>query len=152
MPSLNQFRKVRNVLVGVRRSWLAWTVGVEFHPSVSVSMSATFVGGEPGCITVGERTLIAFKTLLIARWPSGSVSPIRIGRHCFIGGGVTILPGVTIGDESIIAAGAVVTSSIPPGCIAGGNPARILRAGIEVLPYGRFKDVEQYRQRLGSAQ
>lgn len=151
MPSLNQFRKVRNLLIEGRRRWLERTVGVALHPSVSASMSSTFVGGKAGCISVGEKTLIAFKTLLIAREPGGAIRPINIGKHCFIGGGSMILPGVTIGDECIIAAGAVVTSDIPARCIAAGNPARILREDIDVLPYGRFRDVDQYRLRHGSA-
>lgn len=151
MRSLNQFRKFRNFLIEVRRRWLAHSAGAAIHPTVSASMSSTFIGGMPGSITVEEKTLIAFKTLLIARTPDGSIKPVRVGKHCFIGGGSVILPGVTIGDECIIAAGAVVTSDIPPRCIAAGNPARVLRENIDVLPYGRFRDVEQYRLRHGSA-
>ena len=49
---------------------------------------------------------------------------IDIGRNVWIGGGALILPGVTIGDDAIIGAGAVVTRDIPPGATAAGNPAR----------------------------
>ena len=52
---------------------------------------------------------------------------IRIGNNCWIGDHVSILPGVTVGDYTIIAAGSVVTKSIPGYCIAGGNPARIIK-------------------------
>lgn len=45
----------------------------------------------------------------------------------WIGGNVTILPGVTIGNNVVIAAGAVVTKDIPDNCVAGGIPARILK-------------------------
>lgn len=55
---------------------------------------------------------------------------IHVGRRCFIGGS-TLMPGVTIGDESIVAAGAVVMSDVPPRCIVGSNPARIIRCDIE---------------------
>ena len=48
------------------------------------------------------------------------------------------MPGVTIGDESIIAAGAVVTRDVPSRSIVAGNPATIIRENIEVGPYGRF--------------
>ena len=50
-----------------------------------------------------------------------------IGEHCWIGGHVTILPGVTIGDRSVIGAGAVVTKDVPPDCLAVGNPARVVK-------------------------
>ena len=53
--------------------------------------------------------------------------PIRIGRHVWIGGGAIILPGITIGDQSIIGAGSVVTRDVPPNTTVVGNPARIVR-------------------------
>jgi maltose O-acetyltransferase len=53
--------------------------------------------------------------------------PIRIGRHVWIGGGAIILPGITIGDESIIGAGSVVTRDVPPDTTVVGNPARIVK-------------------------
>jgi maltose O-acetyltransferase len=53
--------------------------------------------------------------------------PIRIGARVWIGGGAIVLPGVTIGDDTIIGAGSVVTKSVPPRMIAAGNPCRILR-------------------------
>ena len=53
--------------------------------------------------------------------------PIRIGNNVWIGGGVKIMGGVTIGDDSVIAAGSIVTRDIPPGVLAGGNPCRVIR-------------------------
>lgn len=65
-------------------------------------------------------------------------APTRIEAQCWLGAHVTILKGVTVGAGSIIGAGSVVTRSIPPGVVAAGNPARVLRplaetAGISVL-------------------
>ena len=53
--------------------------------------------------------------------------PIVIGDNCWIGGDVTILPGVTIGSNTIIGAKSVVTKDIPEGVIAVGNPCQVLR-------------------------
>ena len=53
--------------------------------------------------------------------------PVRIEDNVWIGGGAIILPGVTIGRGSTIGAGSVVTRSIPAGCVAVGNPCRVIR-------------------------
>ena len=55
------------------------------------------------------------------------VKPVTIGRNVWIGRAAIILPGVTIGDHSVVAAGSVVTRSVPPGSLVGGNPAKQLR-------------------------
>ena len=54
-------------------------------------------------------------------------APVRIGKNCWIGAGVIIVPGVTVGDNSVIGAGSVVTKDIPPNVVAVGNPCRALR-------------------------
>ena len=54
--------------------------------------------------------------------------PVRIGRNCWLGAGVVVLPGVTIGDNVVIGAGSVVTKDIPDNVIAVGNPCRVLRS------------------------
>lgn len=53
--------------------------------------------------------------------------PITIGEDCWLGGNVTLLPGVTIGDRCIVAAGSVVTRDVPDDCLVAGNPATIKR-------------------------
>ena len=53
--------------------------------------------------------------------------PIHIGKNCWIDAGSVILPGVTVGDGSVIGAGSVVTKDIPSGVVAVGNPFRVLR-------------------------
>lgn len=53
--------------------------------------------------------------------------PVHIGRNCWIGAGAIILPGVTIGDNTVVGAGSVVTKDIPSDVIAVGNPCRVLR-------------------------
>ena len=53
--------------------------------------------------------------------------PVHIGKNCWIGAGALILPGVTIGDNTVIGAGSVVTKDIPANVVAVGNPCRVMR-------------------------
>lgn len=53
--------------------------------------------------------------------------PVRIGRNCWLGAGVIVMPGVTIGDNTVIGAGSIVTKDIPANVVAVGNPCRVLR-------------------------
>jgi maltose O-acetyltransferase len=60
-----------------------------------------------------------------AKWESAE--PISIGDNVWLGGGVIVCPGVTIGAHTVVGAGAVVTRDLPDGVLAVGNPARIVR-------------------------
>ena len=57
----------------------------------------------------------------------GIAKPVHIGNDVWIGGNATILPGVTIGNNVVVAAGAVVTKDIPDNCVVGGVPARKIK-------------------------
>ena len=56
-----------------------------------------------------------------------TAEPITIGHNVWLGGGAIVLPGVAIGDNTVVGAGAVVTRDLPPDVVALGNPARVLR-------------------------
>ena len=66
--------------------------------------------------------------------------PVRIGRNCWLGAGVIVLPGVTIGDNTVVGAGSVVTKDLPPNVVAVGNPCRVLREINERDKEYYFKD------------
>jgi acetyltransferase-like isoleucine patch superfamily enzyme len=95
----------------------------------------------PKGIHIGDNTLVASRTTILCHehvkrdkldnrnpW----VTDTFIGKNCFIGVGVTILPGITIGDEVIIGASSVVTKNIPSYSVAVGNPATVIRTGIKM--------------------
>ena len=65
---------------------------------------------------------------------------VHIGRNCWLGAGVIILPGVTVGDNTVIGAGSVVTKDIPPNVLAAGNPCGVLREISEHDKEYYFKD------------
>ena len=67
-------------------------------------------------------------------------APVHIGRNCWIGAGALIMPGVTIGDNTVIGAGSVVTHDIPARVVAVGNPCRVMREIGEKDKEVYFKD------------
>lgn len=66
--------------------------------------------------------------------------PIHIGRNCWLGAGVVVLPGITIGDNVVIGAGSIVTKDIPSNVVAAGNPCKVLREVNERDREYYFKD------------
>jgi len=60
-----------------------------------------------------------------------TAKPIAIERNVWIAAGATIIGGVTVGENSVVAAGAVVTRDVPPNTLVGGNPARVIRSIVE---------------------
>jgi acetyltransferase-like isoleucine patch superfamily enzyme len=63
-----------------------------------------------------------------------SDADVAIGRNCWIGSRAIVLKGVKIGDNTIVAAGSIVTSDLPPNVLAAGAPARIIRTLVADAP------------------
>ena len=55
------------------------------------------------------------------------MAPVKIGKNVWLGEGVIVMPGVTIGDGAVIGAHSVVNKSIPPACVAVGSPAKVIK-------------------------
>jgi acetyltransferase-like isoleucine patch superfamily enzyme len=89
-----------------------------------------------GGITIGDDVLIGPRVNLVSESHPVNpatrkvleVKPIVIKRNAWIGANVTVLPGVTIGENSVVAAGAVVTRDVPDNSIVGGIPAKFIRS------------------------
>ena len=67
---------------------------------------------------------------------------VEVGDYCYIGTNSLIMPGVKIGNGSMVAAGSVVTKSVPPNMVVGGNPARILCTVDEYIERNKTFDLE----------
>lgn len=88
-------------------------------------------------IYVGDNTMIAPNVILASaahlldpeerRKGYQYNQPVHIGKNCWLGAGVIVVPGVSIGDDTVIGAGSVVTKDIPSGVVAVGNPCRVIK-------------------------
>lgn len=67
-------------------------------------------------------------------------APVHIGKNCWIGAGVIILPGITIGDNVVVGAGSIVTKDLPSNVVAVGNPCKVMREVNEHDKEYYFKD------------
>ena len=94
---------------------------------------------EPWLISIGDRVTISSGVTFVTHDGSGWLyrdergrrfrfAPIRVGSDVFIGAGVTVLPGVSIGDRCVVGAGTVVTASVPAESVVAGVPARPIKA------------------------
>lgn len=149
---LNRLAPLRNVLVSLRRAYLVHVWKMDLDPSCQFSLSAKFDRTFPIGVHVGRDSYVAFEARILTHdMTRGLYLHTRVGRNCFIGGRALILPGVEIGDNSVVAAGAVVTKSVPPRSIVAGNPAQIVRSDIDVGRFGRFISADETESRLASA-
>ena len=150
-----------NVRIGPRCSWF---VGHKVSPSavlrigndVSVNYQNTI--SVATSVSIGDRTMIAgnvsifdnpshplspYKRFIHAPFELQECEPVTIGRNCWVGSQAIILRGVSIGDNSIVAAGSVVTKSVPPNTLVAGVPAKIAKELPNDLLEGDWEGLNQ---------
>jgi tetrahydrodipicolinate N-acetyltransferase len=87
----------------------------------------------PACRIAWNVTIMDhdFHTLYVDGTPKPTTLPVILGRCVWVGANTTILKGVTIGDFAVVAAGSIVTRSVPARALVAGNPARVIRTNID---------------------
>ena len=106
---------------------------ITFGKDVFVNSGCHFQ--DQGGIAIGDGSMIGHNVVLATinhdldprNNRKNHYAPITIGNYVWIGSNATILPGVTLGDWSVVAAGAVVTKDVPPYTVVGGVPAKVLK-------------------------
>ena len=109
--------------------------GKNLHLGKNIVINSGCSFQDQGGIYIGDGTIIERNVIFTTlnhdlnpksrgdMWPK----PIHIGKNVWIGAGAIILPGVNIGDNSVIAAGSVVTKNVPENSVYGGNPAKLIK-------------------------
>jgi maltose O-acetyltransferase len=118
--------------------------GYQTHVGARVFANFGLVALDVARITIGDDTRLGPGVQLLTpthplepgarREGWEAAEPITIGRNVWLGGAVVVCPGVTIGDDTVVGAGSVVTSDLPAGVLAVGNPARVVRSIAESAP------------------
>ena len=104
---------------------------VKIGRNVVVMNNALFMAA--GGITIEDGAMVAANAQLISNnhdlydHAVLTCKPVHLKRNCWIGAGATILPGVTVGVNAVVAAGAVVTKDVEDNTVVGGNPARVIK-------------------------
>ncbi len=108
---------------------------IHLGSNITVNYNVTILDIAP--VSIGDYCMIGPNTLISTvnhpmnaegrRKKLGQAKPVVIGNDVWIGGNCTILPGVTIGNNVVVAAGAVVTKDVPDDSLAGGVPARVIK-------------------------
>lgn len=111
----------------------------DFGKNISIGKDVFINSGchfqDQGGITIGDGALIGHNVVLATinhdlipgNGRKNHYAPITIGRNVWVGSNATILPGVTIGEWAVVAAGAVVTKDVPPYTVVGGTPAKFIK-------------------------
>ena len=109
--------------------------GAQIGDNVFINRSARLDGSALWLITIGDQSVIGPAVTILAhdattrrRLGYSIVAPVRIGARVFIGAGSVLLPGVTVGDDTIVGAGSVVRGDVPARSVAVGNPVRVVSA------------------------
>jgi len=133
--------RIRTFIAGIVQSLrvrIARVRGFDIHPTVILERKLHLDRLFPAGVHIGEYTLIASGVTILSHDHCKRVDgqPLLIdtviGKRCFIAVNATIMPGVHVGDEVIVGAGAVVTKNVPSNVIVAGNPARIIREKIRM--------------------
>jgi acetyltransferase-like isoleucine patch superfamily enzyme len=130
--SLRQWISI--VVRGIYTFYLRKIKGMDIGKNCSISQKAALDKANPKGIHIGDGSRVSIEVMLLAHdYFRGKMwVDTYIGKHCVIAGRAIICPGITLGDHVFVGAGSVVTKSFPSNCMIAGNPARIIRTGIEI--------------------
>lgn len=133
--------RLRDIFLYARRLYLVKVWKMDIHPLTLVSLQAVLDRTYPRGIHIGEGSAVSFGAVILTHdHIAGKHTHTYIGKFCQVGARSIVMPGLTVGDHSVIAAGAVVTKDVPPNSIVAGNPAKVIRTGIMTTNWGKLTD------------
>jgi acetyltransferase-like isoleucine patch superfamily enzyme len=137
MKTIREF--VRLIVISIRHFIYTKLYGMDISSTARISVGArldkTFAKG----IHIGEDSYVASGAIIFSHDFSRNIhTHTYVGKKCFIGANAIIMPGVLIGDQVIVGAGAIVTKNAPSNSIVAGNPAKIIKTDIHTKRFGQL--------------
>lgn len=130
---------IRLFAIKLRYYYLTKVLKMDIDASALISWGAKLDKTYPQGIHIGAESYVASGTRILAHdYCLNKHAHTRIGRQCFIAADALILCGITIGNNVVVGAGAVVTKDVPSNTVVAGNPARIIRQGISTSKFGQI--------------
>lgn len=136
--------KIRNVIrlivISFRHLIFTQIYKMDIAKSARISFGTKLDKTYPQGIHIGEESYFASGAIMFSHDFSRNIKiDTFVGQKCFIGANAILMAGVKIGDEVIVGSGAIVTKDVPSNSIVAGNPARVIKSGIETTKYGQLK-------------
>ena len=130
-------RRLRNRLMEVRRWYLNTVWEMNIAPGCSISFDAKLDKANPRGVRIGRDSAVSFGAAILTHDFVRNIHvDTVIGERCQIGAHAIIMPGITIGDSCVIAAGSVVIRDVPSGSLVFGNPGRVMESGLVTGKWG----------------
>lgn len=130
---------IRLIVISFRHWVLTSLYKMDVAKSARISFGTKLDKTNPKGIHIGDESYLASGVIVFSHDFSRSLRlDTNIGKRCFIGANAVIMAGVSIGDEVVVGAGAIVTKDVPSHCIVAGNPARVLKTGISTTTFGKI--------------
>ncbi len=148
---LRRFLMVRRILVEMKRRLFTWGFGMDIDKTAEFSLSARLDLTFPIGVHLGRNSYVAFDAVVLTHDRTrGLYLHTWVGEKCFIGARSILMPGISVGEGSIVGAGSVVTKDVPPYSMVVGNPARVVASNIDVRDYGRLASADAQESALAS--
>lgn len=138
-------QKLWRVVSGIRSSFYRSFYGMDIGANVKIASTVHLDKKvNPKGIHIGDNSWVLANVMVLAHDycrgsnGKGKLFETHIGKNCILGVNSIILPGISIGDHCLVAAGSVVTKNVPSGSMVGGNPAKIIKSGIIISDDGQI--------------
>jgi acetyltransferase-like isoleucine patch superfamily enzyme len=138
MTKLRNF--IRFIVISIRHFIFVNIYKMNIDKTARISFGTKLDKTNPTGVFIGKESYFASGAYMFTHDFSRNMKMnTYVGKCCFIGANAIIMAGVKIGDEVIVGSGAIVTKDVPPNSIVVGNPAKVIKSGIQTKKFGQLK-------------